>query len=366
MNTFARTLLLSTLVVMLTAGQSIEAQPTYPESEFLKNLPPVVATIQGVPITADTYRKAIRLAAMRQATNEIEPGGELPALTSGQEFGVLRLLVETQAMSVLAQSSGLTVSDEDLEKAIAIDAQRAGGMQALQARVTQSGNTFEDFKKMRKSQLIQRLYARSAVNDVTVSPEEVQAQYKELRAQGELDSPERASIRHILVRAADTTDLAWEAAKEGITVAHKRIVEDGEDFGLVASQLSDEKATAGNGGKVMLPRTGKSNEFQDRAFSLEIGQVSEPFKSKVGWHIIVVEQRIPAGHLAYDEVAKRIHDQILGARRVEALRKHVLTAMSSMDIKYHVEIPDTVSEDEPDATSLDEQNAIDALLNDAS
>ena len=65
-------------------------------------------------------------------------------------------------------------------------------------------------------------------------------------------------------------------------------IEKGEDFALLAKQFSDDKGSAQRGGELPMFGPGKMvPEFEEVAFNLEnIGDVSEPFKSRFGWHIV--------------------------------------------------------------------------------
>lgn len=69
----------------------------------------------------------------------------------------------------------------------------------------------------------------------------------------------------------------------------------GEDFSLLARQFSDDKASGKNGGELPTFGPGKMvPEFEDQAYQLkDVGDISEPFKSRFGWHIIKLLEVIP-------------------------------------------------------------------------
>ncbi|MCB4797492.1 peptidylprolyl isomerase [Neotamlana laminarinivorans] len=70
----------------------------------------------------------------------------------------------------------------------------------------------------------------------------------------------------------------------------------GEDFGALAKQFSEDKSTSKNGGKLS-PIVGgqlRSQKFEDVAFGLQnVGDYSKPFKSEYGWHIIKLYNKKP-------------------------------------------------------------------------
>jgi parvulin-like peptidyl-prolyl isomerase len=87
---------------------------------------------------------------------------------------------------------------------------------------------------------------------------------------------EQVHAAHILV---DTKDLADQI--------YAQVTAPGADFGEIAKQQSTDTSTAENGGDLgWFTRGEMVKEFEDAAFSLQPGQVSQPVHTKFGWHII--------------------------------------------------------------------------------
>lgn len=93
------------------------------------------------------------------------------------------------------------------------------------------------------------------------------------------------TVAHIMV--SENKDNETEAETRINDIYNK--LQQGELFESLAKQFSDDKSSAKNGGK-LAPFSGgqlSSSEFEEHAFSLEhIGDVSEPFETEFGWHII--------------------------------------------------------------------------------
>lgn len=66
------------------------------------------------------------------------------------------------------------------------------------------------------------------------------------------------------------------------------LLQQGESFESLAKQYSDDKASAKNGGKLRRFGRGglRAKKFEEKVYTLEVGETSEPFKSNYGWHII--------------------------------------------------------------------------------
>ena len=106
---------------------------------------------------------------------------------------------------------------------------------------------------------------------------------------------------HILVlMRQDATPEQQKVAKERIDSIY-RALNNGADFAELAKKCSDDKGSAARGGSLgqfvkgqMIP------EFENAAFKLQAGQVSAPFKSSVGWHIIKMIDRHQIQIQSYD------------------------------------------------------------------
>ncbi len=109
--------------------------------------------------------------------------------------------------------------------------------------------------------------------------------------------------RHILIR---TNALLSDEAAERKLIDLKRRIENGDDFEALARANSDDTGSAVNGGN--MDWTVSSNfvpKFKEVVDSLEPNKISEPFKSRFGWHIVEV-------------LDTRKHDNSQEAMRAEA------------------------------------------------
>ena len=95
-----------------------------------------------------------------------------------------------------------------------------------------------------------------------------------------------ATVAHIMI-AIKQKDSTINPEKR-IREVYKKL-EQGESFEALAKQFSDDKSSARSGGKLRAFKSGQLSSFvfEDAAFALEnSGDVTEPIKTKFGWHII--------------------------------------------------------------------------------
>jgi peptidyl-prolyl cis-trans isomerase SurA len=99
------------------------------------------------------------------------------------------------------------------------------------------------------------------------------------------------SVSHILI--SDKDDNSRTFSPEERIKEISQLLKQGEDFGKLAEQYSDDKNSAVRGGRLNRFSRGRlrSMIFENKAFELkEVGEISEPFKSEFGWHIVKLEQ----------------------------------------------------------------------------
>ncbi len=140
---------------------------------------------------------------------------------------------------------------------------------------------------------------------VMVAPSEVEKYYRQNQAQYSTPAQVRAS--HILLKTEGKDDAAVKAKAEALL----KQVRAGANFADLAKKNSEDEASAKNGGDLDYFGRGRMvKEFEDAAFALEPGQVSDLVKSPFGYHIIKVVDKKPETTKQLAEVQQQIADQL--------------------------------------------------------
>ncbi len=111
----------------------------------------------------------------------------------------------------------------------------------------------------------------------------------DLRSAIERSEVEQVKVRHILVTPNEIID--DDTAKQKLEDAIERI-RSGEEFGELAKLMSDDPGSANSGGDMGWTSPGTFvPEFEQIVNDAEIGELSDPFRSRFGWHIVEVLDR---------------------------------------------------------------------------
>lgn len=138
------------------------------------------------------------------------------------------------------------------------------------------------------------------VKPETISEADARAWYEANRSH--FEQPEQVRAAHILVPLPADADAAAEEAARGALAAAQARLKAGEAFAKVADAVNPEGA-AGPGGELGWITRGKTvPAFEEAAFALEPGKVSEPVRSPFGYHLILVEEKTPGGVQDFEKV----------------------------------------------------------------
>ena len=113
----------------------------------------------------------------------------------------------------------------------------------------------------------------------------------EIRSANQHSEIDQVNVRHILITPNQIID--DETAQQRLDEALEK-VRNGEDFGELAKLISDDPGSANSGGEMGWTDPGTFvPEFDEVVNATEVGSISEPFRSRFGWHIVeVLERRV--------------------------------------------------------------------------
>src|SRR5262249_47853300 len=145
---------------------------------------------------------------------------------------------------------------------------------------------------------------------ITVTPQDIESNYNANIQQ--FQTPEQVRASHILLKTEGKDEAAVRKQAEDIL---KQVKAPGADFAALAKKYSEDDGSKANGGDLdYFPKGRMVPEFEQAAFSMQPGQVSDLVKSQFGFHIIKVVDKKPAATRTLDEVRSQIQETLAGQR----------------------------------------------------
>ncbi len=187
------------------------------------------------------------------------------------------------------------------------------------------------------SVLAQEFVQRALEGKVDVSDQEVKTYYENHKQ--EFTEPAQVKARHILVKApADGTEKDWNEAKKKAENIRKELLS-GADFAALAKKYSDDPGTKDSGGELGFFKKGRMvPEFEQAAFSLKKGEISQPVKTVFGYHIIQVEDTKPAKERSFQQVQDQIRHDMTLERQSKLLDKIIAQLKAKYPVKVNKEL----------------------------
>ena len=168
-------------------------------------------------------------------------------------------------------------------------------------------------------ELIER-YLRKMVEDKLAATDwEAEAREQYLASPEDYRVPESVSLRTLLIRTEDRAES--EAMGIAVDLLHQA-AHRGADFSKLVSEHTEDANAAANGGLMSGVVRGQTvPPFEEAAFALRMpGELSEPVVSQFGVHLIQLVEYSPAEQLTYEQVAKRIIDELKPIRAAQYRR----------------------------------------------
>lgn len=179
---------------------------------------------------------------------------------------------------------------------------------------------YKDAIKNISKEVITSMAVNKVLGDVTVTDEEVTKYYEDNKE--EFSQPETVSAKHILVETEEEAKKAKEEIANGTL-----------SFGDAAMKYSTCPSNQQGGSLGEFSRGMMVPEFEDAAFTAEIGTVSEPVKTQFGYHLIVVDAKNEASIKSFDEVKDNVLNQLLKQNQHAKYEQ----MLKELEAKYGVE-----------------------------
>lgn len=285
-------LILSILAISATAAEA--ARP----------IDDIVAVVENDVILRSELNRALRSSR--------RPSGMSRAQHEQQ---VLDKLITEKAHELAAVNSGVKVSEEEIDEAVQmIASQNKITVAFLKQVLAQQGKSYASFREDIRKQLLQRNFHQSQLrNLVQVTDSEVDNHLALYGKKAGSKVVTQTKARHILLRPGER--LSNATAQSRLNEYRDRVLA-GESFDALARAHSDDTASALKGGDLgwLDPDQG-SPEFRRVMNRIKPGEISRPFKTPFGWHIVKVEER--RKHESANSAAREEARQEIQQRKIE-------------------------------------------------
>lgn len=214
-----------------------------------------------------------------------------------ENCSLLGKLMEDKLYAHHAEQDSLEVSDADINdyvgRTIDYFVQELGSMEkVLEFYKKKDEQSFRNelFEINRVQQLSQRMQAK-IVEDIEVTPEEVRTFFDNIPENQRPVFGAELEIAQIVIEPTPT-DEEVEKTIRLLETMRNDVLENGSSFASKAILYSQDPGSRSRGGRYTLDRKRPMmvKEFRDQAYRLREGEISQPFQTDFGWHIVTVDK----------------------------------------------------------------------------
>lgn len=310
-----------------------------------------VAVVNGTPILLSEYQKELATSIEFWSRNEPEALRD-PAVVRKLHEGTLEELINREILFQEGSKLKIKVRERDVENGIkeiksrflpedpegtqSEEQKQAQAEAAFKEQLKSDGLTYPIFEERLKKQIMARKLIDEAVRPKVRPPEEkdVRAYFDRIKAyilSKSTEAPagmeedessafrqisqqvrgmtsERVRVSRILVKISPgASENEKKRALKTASDIRARLIEGTSSFAEIARTESEDPESARRGGDIGYVLRGVAPlEFEKAAFSLPVGEISEPIETEIGYHILRVQEKRAAETPDYEDFKKKL------------------------------------------------------------
>ncbi len=290
----------------------------------------VVAVVGDRAILLSDLRQRAR-PYLVQIQQRMPKGAQQAAAESELMRQMLQRMIDDQIESDVAVRNKVTVPPEEVDAAIErLASSQQLTVPELMTEVMRGGLTAQEYRAELRRQILEgKLMELRVKGQVRVTEEDMRETYD--RAAKDERKTLGYRVQWIVLKAGDDAQSPTGHQRRALADEIVRRARAGDDFAALAKRYSDDTATRSSGGDLGPEKPGDLDEpIEEVAFTLDVGQVSEPFRYQGALVILKVIQRDPSKLGSFEQmrdvVAQRVYaEQLERARRrwIDNLKKGI-------------------------------------------
>lgn len=305
------------------------SNPTQPQ-----NPDKVLVRGEGIEITQGELSEAVA----NLEANLAMTGRNIPSAQRDQiEKNLLDRLVTIELLKSQATEQDKEQADATAEQVVNRYKNQAPSEEVFNQQLASMGTTLEDFHQQIKDRAtVEEVIDRNIRSKIEITEEQAREYYEENPS--EFTTEERVHARHILLSTRDQQtgqDLPDEEKQNKFEQAQELIqqAKEGADFSELARQHTEDPGSKESGGEYTFPRGQMVKPFEETAFSLEPGEISNVVTTQFGFHIIKLEEKLPAGKQEFSEVEEQVKETLLQEEMETRLPQYLDTLKEEKNVK---------------------------------
>ena len=284
---------ISVALVLITAGWSASAADKKQPSEDK------VAVVNGAVITRTDFDRAVSFAKQRA----LQTGK--PVDDARVNEGVLKQLIGSALLYQESTKEGIKIDQKAIDERLEQWKKQFPNEEAYKKAMSTANLSVPQMKEdIQKGMTIEKFIVERFVDKTTIPEKEIKAYYESHL--NLFKQPEQVKASHILIKVEPKAkESEKEDALKKIRDVQKKQVK-GDDFAKLAKEYSQGPSNVKGGDLGYFKRGQMVPAFEEVAFKLKPGEVSDIVKTRFGYHLIKVVDKKPESTIPYEEIKDRL------------------------------------------------------------
>lgn len=315
-------------------------------------LPPIpegpAAVVGGKEIPRAKFMEIYELKLKKY----VDRGRDVPTASDRRyRKSIIDRLIWAEVLRQEAAKLGVSVDPKAIDERIA---KQREGIKDWEKHLERRGETEASLRELAEIELLEKAILEK-LGRLTVTDAEIAEEYEKVKQHYKSDKP-RVRASHILIPIGPKDRLRpqpgkapppepteeekkkWEA--EALAKAkeiYEKATAPGADFAALAKEYSEGPSGPKGGDLGIFTKDRMVEEFAEAAFSLKVGEISKPVKTKFGYHIIKVTGKWPAGTLPLSALEDQIRKRLEQRKLFEGKRDLKKELLSKYEIQNNIE-----------------------------
>ena len=299
------------VIMTLLAMQACKKEEVkYPEG--------TIAVVNGAVITQEDLDAELSMA-QQQFANQGQPNDEQLAEIKKNLF---EGLITRKVLYQESQKKGIEVDDATIDERLANMKKQFPKEDDFKGMLEKMHLTEDALKsQLRKGMAIQKLVDQEVVDNIKISDKDTKDYYD-----GHMDlfkQSEKIQASHILVKVEPGADESVKAETLKKIEKIQKELKEGGDFAELAKKYSDCPSNAKGGDLGYFGRRQMVKPFEEAAFSLKPGEISNITETDFGYHLIKAGDRKPGTITDYKDVKDKLVQYLKQIKTGEEVKKYI-------------------------------------------
>jgi peptidyl-prolyl cis-trans isomerase C len=290
-------------------GTPAAAATPAPPKPMPAQLPDVLAKVNGEDVKKSDFDMLIRDMELGQGPIPAERRDEILRAT-------LDRLITYTLLSQEARSRKVVATDTEVDERLKQMQQQFPNEEAFKKALTERNMTLDRLRSDTRNDLV---ISKMMDAEVSTTPGASDAEAKEFYEKNpdKFKQPEQVRASHILIRVDENADAAAKQKALAKIQALLKRAKAGEDFAALAKQNSQDGSAAQGGDLNYFGRGQMVPAFDEAAFKLKPGEISDVVTTQFGYHIIKVTDHKDASTVPLEQVSDRVKQFLSGQKKQE-------------------------------------------------